>query len=140
MNYISLSKNFVVCHESYYKWNHDVDVAFLNLAHQYSNLIGGFYTDYLDVDGIKRMQPCYNRQNIAEGRSPLGVWVVRMQLARHVIEDPNCGDWSCLDLWLTLTDVGPFCHLPLVGFDELKPKVYNTDQQIVFIKHLKGRV
>jgi len=139
MKYINLSKNFIICHEQYYQWNRQAEVDFLYLAHQYSNLVAGFYTDYLDVDGIKRVQPIYNRKRIAEGYAPLGFWIVRTPLARHVAEDMTCGDWSCLDLWLTLTDVGPFVHLPIIGFSEIERKIYNTDKQVVFNKHLKGR-
>lgn len=132
----NISKDFTAISENYYEWNRSQDPLFIDLAHQYSFNCVGFYTDYFDVDGIRRTQVSYDRKKVATGIYPLGCFVVRSNIAKYCVFDEECLDYACFELWLKLTELGPFAHLSYIGFKELQKKQYHSDKSVVFQKAL----
>lgn len=132
MKTIKLSKDFdIILEEEYYKWNAEADMAFIMEAAKHTISIPAFYTDYRDKYGVKRLQRSYDRIRFTKGDFPKGCFIVRSNMLRMAQEDKECGEYSDLDLFIRLTEIGPMVHLPVACFTELKEKKYSTGPELV---------
>ncbi len=134
MNSIKLSQDYYVLTDEHYQWHETYDLAVIQAASRYSFTCVGFYTDYLDINGIIRVQHSYDRLRLVNGDCPKLCIVIRSNLLGMLQEDPECGDYKDLDLFLRLTEIAPIARLPLVAFKEIKEKTYTGTPEIVFRK------
>lgn len=120
MKTYQILKDLTVCYDENYEWDYSVDLEFLEQALKYSGMAVGFYTNYFDINGVRRIQHSYDRVRLTDGEWPKFCYVIRTELLRHMQPDPECGDFQDLDFALRLTEIGPAVHIPLWCFRQIK--------------------